>query len=177
MAERTLDYPDGVAPGHAEPRGGLHRHASVVSLVVLLAVMLLGLSGLLGGARTDSRRAEFADATLTVTTPATLRNGMFFELRVEVTARRPIGKLIVALPPRLWRDMTINTVVPAAAEEQFEDGAFRFDYGPLSPGKSLVVKVDGQVNPPLTLGNAGEIALFDGDRRLGGMPVRVTVLP
>ncbi|SOB78972.1 hypothetical protein SAMN06297144_0310 [Sphingomonas guangdongensis] len=177
MAQRTFDYPDGIAPGHAEPRGGLHRHASLVSTVVLLAVMLLGLSGLLGGARTDPRRAEFAKATLTVTTPTTLRSGLFFEMHVAVTARRPIGKLVVALSPRLWRDMTINTVVPAAAEEQFNDGAFRFDYGPLAAGKSLIVKVDGQINPPLTLGNAGEIALYDGDRRLGGMPVRVTVLP
>lgn len=177
MARQSLDYPDGIVADHADRRGRLHRHANLVSLAVLFGVMLLGFSGLLGGARTDPRQAEFADATLRVTTPRTLRNGVFFEMRVEVTAKRSIGKLVVALPPRLWRDMTINTMVPAPTEEAFEDGAFRFDYGALEAGKTLVMKVDGQINPPLTLGNSGEVALYDDKRRIGAVPVRIAVLP
>ena len=177
MAEETLDYPDGVVPEHAGPRGRLHRHASLFSLAVLLGVMLVGISGLLAGAPTDPRSGDFADARLTVTVPATMRNGQFFEMRLLVEAHRPIDKLVIALPPQLWRDLTINTMVPAASEEAFEDGAFRFDYGKLEAGKALVVKVDGQINPPLTWGNRGEIAIYDDDRRIGAVPVHVTVLP
>jgi hypothetical protein len=177
MADETLDYPDGVVPDHAEPRGRLHRHASLFSLAVLLLVMLLGISGLLAGAPTDPRSGDFANARLTVTVPATMRNGQFFEMRLLVEAHRPIDKLVIALPPKLWRDLTINTMVPAASEEAFEDGAFRFDYGALEAGKALVVKVDGQINPPLTLGNRGEIAIYDGEQRIGAVSVQVTVLP
>ena len=73
--------------------------------------------------------------------------------------------------------MTINTMIPAASEESFKGGAYRFSYGALRAGETLVVKIDGQINPPLFAGTEGEIALFDGERRLGGMPLKIKVLP
>src|SRR3546814_1697109 len=68
--------------------------------------------------------------------------------------------------------MTVNTMIPAPAEESFEDGYFRFSYGPLDAGERLHVRIDGQINPPLFAGTRGEIAVFDGDRRVGSMPLR-----
>lgn len=177
MADTDLAYPDGLAPDHADKRGVWHRHASLVSLAVLGALMALAMSGVLAGARTGPRTADFAAARLSVTVPAILRNGEFFEMRIAVTAKTPIAKLRIALPPAIWRDMTINTMIPAASEEVFEDGEFRFDYGKLDAGKSLAIKVDGQINPPLTLGTRGAVALYDGDRRLGDAPITIRVLP
>jgi hypothetical protein len=73
--------------------------------------------------------------------------------------------------------MTINTMTPAPGEEQFKDGAFRFDYGPLKAGETLDIKIDGQINPPLFAGTRGQIALFDGERELAATPLHITVLP
>lgn len=39
------------------------------------------------------------------------------------------------------------------------------------------MKVDGQINPPLTLGTRGEVVLLDGARVLARVPVTMRVLP
>ena len=172
-----LPFPDGLDDGHAAERGGFQVHASLVSIVVLGALMALAMTGLLAGARTPPETVRAAAAELQVTMPRTLRNGEFFEMDVAVTARAPIADATIVLPPGLWRDMTINTMIPAASEEEFKDGAFRFRYGALKAGERLAVKIDGQINPPLTWGTRGAVTLYDGDRRLAELPVRIRVLP
>ena len=116
-------------------------------------------------------------ATLTAAIPDRLRNGEFFEMRLRVAATRPIADATIAVPPGLWRDMTINSMVPAASEEAFKDGAYRFRYGALKAGETLEIKIDGQINPPLTVGTKGEVALYDGTTRIATLPVRIRVLP
>ncbi|URW75604.1 hypothetical protein M9980_13950 [Sphingomonas donggukensis] len=176
-AGETTPYPDGLGDSHAARAGWLGRHANLLSLVVLGTLMALALSGVLAGGRSAPRVAETAAATVAVTTPTTLRNGEFFEMRIRVAAKAPIAKLGLALPPGLWRDMTVNTVIPAASEESFKDGAFRFDYGALGAGEVLEVKVDGQINPPLTVGTQGDVTLYDGDRAIAAVPLSIRVLP
>ena len=177
VADTDLAFPDGLAPDHAKRRGGWHRHANLLSLAVLGALMALAMTGLLAGGRTPERAADFATARLGVTVPKILRNGQFFEMRIDVAARSDIADLRVTLPPALWRDMTINTMIPAASEEAFADGAFDFGYGPLAAGKALSIKIDGQINPPLTLGTRGDVAIHDGDERIGAVPITIRVLP
>lgn len=172
-----LDYPDGLRHVHAAPTGGLGAHANLLSILVLGALMAVAMTGLLAGDRTRVRDFEAAGARVTLSVPETLRNGEFFEMRLTLTATAPIADATIALPPALWRDMTINTMIPAAGEEEHKDGQFRFRYGALKPGEMLEIKIDGQINPPLTIGTAGEVALYDGGRRLGALPVAIRVLP
>lgn len=154
-----------------------HRHASPVSFVILAAIIALALSGLAGGQPSPLRSQDLGAAQLEVKTPSVIRNGEFFETRIRIEAAHDISDAVLAVSPSLWTDMTINTMIPAAAEESFEDGAYRFSYGQLRAGETLVVKIDGQINPPLFAGTRGEIALFDGERRLGGMPLHIKVFP
>ena len=172
-----LAFPDGLGPRNAEKRRGWRRRANLLSLLVLGALMALAMTGLLAGARTPERAADFGSARLGVTVPGILRNGEFFEMRVDVAARDAITDLRVAVPLTLWRDMTINTMMPAPSEEGFANGAFRFTYGKLDAGKTLAIKIDGQINPPLTLGTRGDVAIYDGDRRIGAVPITIRVLP
>lgn len=170
-------FPDGIDDRHARTPSGLIGHASLISLLVLGALMALAMSGALAGDRSATQTLAGPVARLEVTSPDRLRNGVFFETRIAVTARRDIADLVIAIPPGLWQDMTINTMIPAAAEETFADGRFRFSYGRLAAGDRLEVKFDGQINPPLTLGTRGEVALFDGERMIGRLPLSTTVLP
>lgn len=170
-------FPDGIEHRHASRASWLSRSAGIVSLLVFGALLALALAGLFGGGRSPVRTVEGADVALTVATPATLRNGLFYETRITITARRDIGKLVLAVPPSLWRDMTINAQVPAAAEESFENGRFAFDYGPLKAGDKLEVKIDGQINPPLFGGTRGTIAVLDDKRELASLPLSMRVLP
>ncbi|MFL9840309.1 hypothetical protein ABS767_04980 [Sphingomonas sp. ST-64] len=168
-------YPDGIAPSHAAPRGGAWRRW--VAVVLLGALMLAALLGLFGGGKDRPLRARAPAAALEVATPRVIRNGEFFEMRVRVTARQPVGKTVLAVPAGLWRDMTINTMIPAAGKESAQDGEFRFDYGALEPGETLDIKIDGQINPPLFAGTRGRIAIRDDTRELVAIPLEITVLP
>lgn len=167
-------YPDGITSADADGRGA---RFNWVSLAVLGAVMLAALLGAFGGGKARSVIAETPAAQLEVHTPRVLRNGMFFETRIQVTVKAPIADAVIVIPAALWRDMTINTMIPAPGEEKAEKGAFRFSYGALRPGDVLDIKVDGQINPPLFAGNSGSVELHDGERPLSRVPVAITVLP
>ena len=116
-------------------------------------------------------------ATLAVTTPDRLRNGMLFETRISAQAKRPIEDAVIAIPSAMWRDMTVNTMVPAPAEEEFVAGEFRFHFGPLEPGETLTLKVDGQVNPPRYSSSSGRLRLLDGEAELAVLPLSLKVIP
>ncbi|PCG16137.1 MULTISPECIES: hypothetical protein [Sphingomonas] len=169
-------YPDGLQADHTVRRRRA-AYATPVAMLLLGGVLMLALTGMLGGARSPAMRADAPDAVLTVKTPRTLRSGLFFETIVTVAARRPIADAVVAVPPALWRDMTINTQLPAAETEAFRDGRWHLHYGPLAAGERLEVKIDGQINPPLTIGTRGDVTLLDGERELARVPVTMRVLP
>ena len=172
-----IKCPDGIRDDHAAPRRGLYRHANPFSILVLGALMIAALTGLFGGDKTSTLTAVSPAATLTVDTPRTMRSGLFFETRIAVEAREALSDAVIALPPALWRDQTINTIVPAAESEAFKDGRFRFHYGALAAGDRLEIKIDGQINPPLTIGAEGEVALYDGERPVVSIPLTIRVLP
>lgn len=170
----SADYPDGIDPRHAEGRGA---NWNWLSLAVLGAVMLAALLGAFGGGKTRPLTVAAAEAQLDVATPRVIRNGEFFETRVRIEARRPIAKAVLVVPESLWRDMTINSMIPAPSEEKAEKGEFRFDYGAMKTGDVLDIKIDGQINPPLFAGTQGGVALYDGERRIAAIAFDIKVLP
>ncbi len=175
MAE--ISYPEGIEERHVAERGWLHDYASPLIILLFGALIAAAVAGLLGGTRSAARTVDAAAASLTVQTPTTLRSGLFFEMRIVVEAKAPIADAVIALPPGLWRDMTINTNIPAATEEAYEGEAFAFHYGPLAAGERIEVKYDGQINPPLFAGTRGSVTLRDGDRDLASVPLSIAVLP
>ena len=153
------------------------RHASPISIQILGGLLLAAGLGFLGGQPSPPKAADFGEARLVVKTPTIIRNGEFFETDLTLTARVPLEDAVITVSPALWQDMTVNTMIPAPAEESFEDGQFHFSYGPLDAGESVQVKIDGQINPPLFAGTRGQISVLDGKRRIGAMPIRIKVLP
>src|SRR5690606_11734697 len=133
-------------------------------------------SGLLGGFKTQLETRN-DNVALVYAGPTLLRSGMLFEMRVQVTAIKPVEKLQIGIGLPLFHDITMNTMMPAAAEETFKDGAFRFTYDRLDPGERFDVKFDFQINPSLLKGTHGNISVYDGERLLAELPVAITVLP
>ena len=170
-------FPDGLDESHTASGPAHVRHLSLWSILILGALMAVALSGRLGGSRSEWRVARGADASLAVHSPQVMRNGLFFETRVRITATRPIEEPVLVVPLALWRDMTINSEFPEPKEQTQSGGALRFTYDALAAGETLELKFDGQVNPPLFRGTAGVIGLADGERTLVSMPVKTTVLP
>jgi hypothetical protein len=172
---RDLDLPDGIGPEHVEPRNGLRRHASPLSLAVFGSVIVLGLTGLLG--RERDWVSESDEVRLTVHSSETIRNGEFFEMRINVEVVTGVDDLVIAVDQELWEDMTVNTMIPAASQETGGGGEFRFAYGPMEAGTTFLLKVDLQVNPDIVGGNSGTVTVNDGDRPMTAATIRITVLP
>lgn len=167
--------PDGIGEREIQPIEGWRRHASPSSLIVFGAVVTVALLGLLGHERTWGAAGD--GASLEVHMPEVIRNGEFFEMRLTVEAVRDIGALVVTVDQSLWEDITINTQIPAPAEEVSEDGVYRFTFGQLAAGTTFLFKIDGQVNPDIVGGNEGRITVLDGGRVLAGTTVTMGVLP
>jgi len=169
--------PDGISDADAAPRSGYRGHASPASLIILAALLLLALSGHLGGRPNPVQVAENDAVRIEIKTPARLRNGMIFETIIRITPKRPVKALTLAISPSFWRDVTVNNMVPAADKEEMQAGFFRFTYGAAQAGKPVEIKIDGQINPPLLAGIEGEVAVYDGDVRLAGLMTTMRVYP
>ncbi len=168
------DYPNGISHRNI---AGSRRGPRVAPLLLLCALMAAGLAGALGGQPSPVIKSSHDGATLSVKAPHVLRSGLFFEMVIEVRSSQPVDDLVIAVSDQLWRDMTINTMIPAASEESFKQGSHRFSFGKLDAGEAMRFKIDGQINPPLFAGTYGEIAAYDGDRKLVGTQVTMRVLP
>jgi hypothetical protein len=168
-------FPDGIRKEHVTPRTGWRRHASPLSLAVFGAVIVLGLTGVLGHER--DWRSEGNGVGLLVHAPETIRNGEFFEMRITVEADAAIDELAIGIDQALWEDITINTLIPAATEETGEDGEFRFTFGPIEAGTTFDLKVDAQINPDIVGGNEGALTVYDGDRPITTVDLGIMVLP
>ncbi len=150
---------------------------SSAGVIVIAAFLGIALSGGFGGQPHPARTVETPSAKISLELPARLRNGMFFEMRAEVTAKRRFDDMTIAISKSYFRDLTINTMIPAPAEEKSEDSQFVFSYGAVAAGDVLDIKIDGQINPPLFAGTAGTLTIRDGDETVSAIPVKLTVLP
>lgn len=170
-------FPDGLDQDNVEKGHGWRGRANPFSLILLAALLGIALTGILGGRPSPVLRADTPAATLTVKSPATLRNGMFFETVIVATPKQAAKQLTIAVEPALWRDFTVNTMIPQASDETFEDGKFRFGYGPVEAGKALTMKVDSQINPSEFGPTHGTVGVYDGDRLLAELAVTIKVRP
>jgi hypothetical protein len=159
-----------------EARGRWWQQAPVglIGLGILLSASFFGWLGT-EAERSDSREA----VTLTVDAPVRIRNGEFYEMTFRVEAHRAVGELVLLVDVDVWRDVTVNTFVPAPTEEGMRGEAFEFRFGPLEAGSELLVKVDAQVNPDhAPNANRGAIAIADGDGSpLASVDYSLEVLP
>lgn len=171
-----MQPPDGVLEEQTRSRLW-DRHASPAAILLLGGILAFAFAGLAGGQPSPTIHGEFGTARLSVKTPTILRNGEFFESQIEIAPDIPLADAQLGIGSSLWRDITINSMIPAASEERFEQGEYRFSYGAIGANETLSVKIDGQINPPLFAGTAGDIALYDGDRFVGRLKLEIRVLP
>jgi hypothetical protein len=167
--------PDGLSKEHLSSPGGWRRRGGVVALIALSLLMLATLLGLAGVEETLADESDVA--TVTWHAPARIRNGEFFEMRLQVDARERIDELVIGIDASLWEDFTINTFFPAAAEEASEEGELLFTFGPVDAGGSFLMKVDAQINPDMLWRNEGTVTVYDGEETVAELPVVIEVLP
>ena len=167
--------PDGLSEEHLHSPDGWRRRGGVIALIALSLLMLAALVGLAGVEETLAEESDVA--TVTWHAPHRIRNGQFLEMRLQVDAHERIDELVVGVEASLWEDFTINTLIPAAAEEASEDGELLFTFGPIEAGGSFLMKVDAQINPDMLWLNEGAVTVYDGEEVIVELPVVMEVLP
>ena len=167
--------PDGICPD--DQKAATSHHASTVSLLLLGGIIALGLSGWLGGGPGTPRQIEGDSARLTLDVPTVVRSGDVFETRVHLVAKRSIERLVVAVEPGLWRNVTNNATLPTSGDESYERGLIRYAFGSVAAGADFRFQIDHQVNPGLYGVNRGRLYVLDGEQPLVEVPLALTVLP
>jgi hypothetical protein len=171
------DWPDGLAQTHFQPVGLFTGHANPLPALVLGALLLVALSGNLGGGPEKTFAATGDAAMLRVETPAIARNGEAIETRLVVEARQPIADLKLAVDASLWRGMAQSSMIPQAADETMKDDRYIYSFGPLEAGKRLVVQIDSQSNPTLLGSTRGVVSVAVCETELVSLPLSMKVLP
>ncbi len=169
--------PDGISESSLGDGGSVRNLATPMVALALALLIGAAMTGWLAGRPNPTKTLRTPAATLSVNAPDRLRSGQFFEVRMTATAHRDLTDFVIAVPPALWRDWTVNTMIPGPAEESFEDGRFTLHFGEVKAGDSFEIKVDAQLNPSLFGGTNGTILLRDGDMSLGELPLATRVLP
>lgn len=168
--------PEGIEPRHIheDARTGIRTWpVGLAALGILLVAALFGIFGAEARLTSAGNGVELA-----VEAPVRIRNGEVFEMRMFVATKRDIRDLVLLVDSDVWRNLTVNTMMPEAFEEGFREGAFEFHFGVLNAGASLLVKVDGQINPSHPPSrNAGRISLADGETVLTTVDYRMEVFP
>ena len=148
----------------------------MLAMLLLGGTVAFGLSGMAGGP--DVRTAITGpDATLAVDGPSVIRNGEYDELVVSMAAHRDLANATLVIDADYWRDLTINTMIPAPEKGDLHDGAMRFEFGALAAGSAASFKIDAQVNPHRFGSSHGDFVLLDGNRELARLPRSLRVLP
>jgi hypothetical protein len=154
--------PEGIEDHHIRPQVGGAWKRLPLGLIGLGLILAMSFGGVFGAER--PARGAGSIASVAVDAPGRIRNGEFYEMRVTVEVHEAVDDLVVRVGEDVWRDVTVNTLIPAATEERHEEGAFAFAFGPMAPGTRFVMKIDCQVNPDHTpSANRGPIAVADGD--------------
>jgi hypothetical protein len=173
---RPLPFPEGIHESHLRSKSW-YRFANPAAVVGIGLFLAAALAGVFGGQPHPTRVIDTPSATITLQFPERLRNGEFFEMRAKIEAKRNFADMGIGVSSAYWRDLTINTMVPAPAEEKSEDGDYLFSYGAMKVGDTLTIKIDGQINPPMSGGTQGKLTIKDGDLALTEVPVKLRVFP
>jgi hypothetical protein len=170
-APQYLVLKDARDSGHAVElwvRRGLMTLFALLALLALLNVF---------GQRPVTSTAGDDDASLEVVAPTTLRGGVYFMGRFEISAAESIDDATLVLDPGWLESMHVNTIEPAPVEELGRDGRLALSFGPVAAGETATVYLQLQVNPTNVGRRSQDVELRDGDQLLARVDRDVTILP
>jgi hypothetical protein len=154
-----------------EPRSelvGLWARRAVLTLFAALDVF--GQGATRSTARTPA-------AVLRVTAPSAVRGGLFFQSRVDVTARRAIAHPRLVLDEGWVEGMQFNSTEPAPVSEANRDGRVVLTYDALDVGERLVVWMQFEVNPTNVGHRPYGLELDDAETPIAAVHRWITVFP
>jgi hypothetical protein len=149
---------------------------------LLVTALMIGLVGLaLGngfGQRPDTYSTATAGLAVRVQTPSTVRGGVIFQTRVDLTAKRALAHPSIVLDRGWFDGMTLNSVQPAPVSQAGAGGGSSFVFGKLPPGGRLTVWFEWSTNPTtVEWRRTRHLQVDDGAASLARLTSTITVFP
>jgi hypothetical protein len=116
-------------------------------------------------------------ASLQVDSPTRLRGGLYFQVRITVTAKRMIQNPRLVLDSGWFDGITVNSTIPQASQELSRRDSVVFEYNQLSPGDKLTFWMESQVNPTTVGRRLQSVSLDDGNVQLARVTRHLTIFP
>jgi hypothetical protein len=147
-----------------------------VVMTLFTVIVLLALGGVFGQRATSSVAAGPV-ATLTLQAPETVRGGLFFQARIDVSATRTIGQPRFVFDEGWLEGMQVNSIEPSAQSESSRSGRLVLSYPSIGPGDRLRIYMQFEVNPTNVGRRSFGLELDDGAARIARIDRDITVLP
>lgn len=172
------DQPDGIVLRRHRDLEGRAWHVWVRrALVALLAIVpLLGLLNVFGQ-RPSSSRAQAPPATLSVSTPASVRGGLLFQGRFTIETDEAVDDATLVLSPSWLDGITVNTIEPSPVNEASRDGRLALSLGHLPAGAKHELFMEFQVNPTTVGSRTLRVELDDGETPILNVSRELAIYP
>jgi hypothetical protein len=143
---------------------------------VFTAIAALALWGIFGQ-RESETVATGGGVRMLVSVPATVRGGLYYQARIDITASTTVEHARLVLAEGWFEGMQINSIEPQAGSEESRQGRVVLTYGELQPGDRLQIWMQFQVDPTDPGRRSHAIELDDAERPLVRIDRELTVLP
>jgi hypothetical protein len=147
-----------------------------VVLTGFTALSLLALGGVFGQ-RDTAASAIGAKATLALSAPTTVRGGLFFQSRIDITATSAIEHPRLVFDDGWVEGMQVNSIEPSPESESSRDGRLVLSYGGLDAGERLRVWLQFEVDPTNVGRRSYGLELDDAETPIARIDRDLTVLP
>jgi hypothetical protein len=132
-------------------------------LLLLVAFVVAALLDAFGQVP-ETTTASGPGGSLTLTAPARVRGGLYYQAKFEIHATEPLGAPTLVLDSGWYDETTVNTVEPEPAGTTSDPDRVKLRYPPLAPGRTLVVYINLQANPTNVGSHDAGVSLYDADR-------------
>jgi hypothetical protein len=153
---------------------GLWVRRAVLALFGVVALLALANRF---GQRPAETRTRVPAAAMTLSAPAHVRGGLFFQSRLDIRAGRAIDHPRVLLAEGWLEGMQVNSIEPAPVGETSRNGRVVLSYDALKAGDRLRIWMQFEVNPTNVGRRSYAVELDDAERPVVRLSPTITVLP
>ncbi len=157
---------------------GRREHWGRRAVTAVLVVFVLLAAANQFGQQPSTSRAATANASMTVSTPSRLREGLIFQTRVDLTAGRTLARPSLTLSGGWFDGVTLNSVQPSPMSQASAGPGVVFTFPTLPAGRRMTVWFEWSVNPPTVAWQRGvQITLAARATPLLTLHRSVTIFP
>jgi hypothetical protein len=147
-----------------------------VALSLLALLPLLALANEFGQ-QPSTTRADGPAASISLSSPTTVRGGLLFQAAFHIDAKRQIEKPVLHLAEGWLQNLSLNTLEPSPVDETWKDGGLELTFAALPAGQELEVFLQYQVNPTAVGRQSQDVRLLDGETVVAEIDRTLTVIP